>query len=63
MGKHNVLWETSVVKILCNICHFQELSEDAKVLVDAYGENSRAKIVFLKGFFSLMQVFREGKQP
>ena len=36
-----------VVKVWCHLCNFQELSEDAKVLVDAYGENM---IVFLQNF-------------
>ena len=51
--RRKVRWENIMffgkqtgLKVLCNICNFQELSEDAKVLVDAYGENSGAKIVF-----------------
>ena len=67
--RRKVRWENIMffgkqtgLKVLCNICNFQELSEDAKVLVDAYGENSGAKIVFAQTLL-FTEVFREGKQP
>ena len=40
-------------KLFVKVCYFQELSEDAKVLVDAYGENPPVKNALLQNFISL----------